>query len=91
MDLLFEMGEIRGENGRGHQNLGMEHTRFQGSVFRVQRPAKLAFLKPEPGNLNPLGSFSLTIRGGVSCYGVSAGRYRAPQASTLDWNVRLND
>jgi hypothetical protein len=32
-------------------------------VFRVQRPAKLAFLKPEPGNLNPLGSFPLDDEG----------------------------
>ena len=49
MDLGFEMGEIRGENGRGHQNLGIEHTRFQFqcSGFSVQRNWLSGNLNPE--------------------------------------------
>jgi hypothetical protein len=51
----------------------------------------LAFLKPEPGNLNPLGSFPLTIESRVSCYPGFSRSLSRSQASTLDWNARLND
>ena len=91
MDLGFEMGKIRGENGRSDQNLGIEHAKFQGSVFGVQRPAKLAFLKPEPRKPESFRQLFLDDQG----WRFMLPRFRRSlsrsQASTLDWNARLND
>src|SRR5688572_15452962 len=87
-DFGGELGAVRGDEGRSDQDAGhgVVEEWSNGVVSNRGFPITPALHY----SITPCDS-PLTIRGRVSCYPGFSRSLSRSQASTLDWNARLND